>query len=149
MAEPNGRDLLREWRRLMEGVVSSAVSATGRRDLAADLLGAMQHQLELVQEVIDGERRWQGELAGRLLAPLDAGFDLLEQTAASFRQQAEALQSAGRALEESAGMMKSQAELFERAIGVLREPAELARQAAGLERRAKAGKRAPRKRADG
>jgi hypothetical protein len=148
MAEPNGRDLLREWRRLMEGVVSSAVSATGRRDLAADLLGAM-HQLELVQEVIDGERRWQGELAGRLLAPLDAGFDLLEQTAASLRQQAEALQSAGRALEESAGMMKSQAELFERAIGVLREPAELARQAAGLERRAKAGKRAPRKRADG
>jgi hypothetical protein len=149
MTEPNGRDLLREWRRLMEGVVSSAVSATGRRDLAADLLGAMQHQLELVQEVIDGERRWQGELAGRLLAPLDAGFDLLEQTAASLRQQAEALQSAGRALEESAGMMKSQAELFERAIGVLREPAELARQAAGLERRAKAGKRAPRKRADG
>jgi len=149
MTEPNGRDLLREWRRLMEGVVSSAVSATGRRDLAADLLGAMQHQLELVQEVIDGERRWQGELAGRLLAPLDAGFDLLEQTAASLRQQAEALQSAGRALEESAGMMKSQAELFERAIGVLREPAELARQAAGLERRAKAGKRASRKRADG
>jgi hypothetical protein len=146
MAEPSGRDLLREWRRLMEGVVSSAVSATGRRDLAADLLGAMQHQLELVQEVLDGERRWQGELAGRLLAPLDAGFDLLEQTASTLRQQAEALQSAGRALEESAGLMKSQAELFERTIGVLREPAEMARQAAGLERRgAKPRKRAPRK----
>jgi hypothetical protein len=104
----------------------------------------MQRQLELVQEVVERERRLQGDLAGRLLGPVDAVFDLLEQAGATLRQQAEALQTAGRALEEAAGMMKSQAELFERTIATLREPAERARVAAGLERRSgKARKKKP------
>jgi hypothetical protein len=145
MPDLNGRDLLHEWRQLMEAVIASAGSATGRRDLPGELLGSMQRQLELVQEVVDRERRLQGDLAGRLLAPVDAVFDLLEQAGATLRQQAEALQTAGRALEESAGLMKSQAELFERTIATLREPAERARAAAGLERRAgKARKKTPR-----
>jgi len=133
--ERNGRDLLNEWRRLMDSVVASAASAAGRSSLPGDLLGAMQRQLELVQEVIDRERRLETDVAARLLAPIDAVFDLLEETGASLRRQAEALESAGRALEESAGLMKRQAELFERTIGTLRQPAELAKVVAGLERR--------------
>jgi Zn-dependent M28 family amino/carboxypeptidase len=145
MPDLNGRDLLHEWRQLMDAVIASASSAAGRRDLPGELLGSMQRQLELVQEVVERERRLQGDLAARLLAPVDAVFDLLEQTGATLRQQAEALQTAGRALEESAGLMKSQAELFERTIAALREPAERARVAAGLERRGgKARKQAPR-----
>lgn len=134
MPERNGRDLLNEWRRLMDSVVASATSAAGRSSLPGDLLGAMQRQLELVQEVIDRERRLETDVAARLLAPIDAVFDLLEETGASLRHQAEALESAGRALEESAGLMKRQAELFERTIGTLRQPAELAKAVAGLER---------------
>jgi hypothetical protein len=133
--ERNGRDLLNEWRRLMDSVVASAASVAGRSSLPGDLLGAMQRQLELVQEVIDRERRLETDLAGRLLAPIDAVFDLLEETGSTLRRQAEALESAGRALEESAGLMKRQAELFERSIGTLRQPAELAKAVAGLERR--------------
>jgi hypothetical protein len=145
MPDLNGRDLLKEWRQLMDAVVASAGSAAGRRDLPGELLGSMQRQLELVQEVVERERRLQGDLAGRLLGPVDAVFDLLEQAGATLRQQAEALQTAGRALEESAGMMKTQAELFERTIAALREPAERARVAAGLERRSgKARKKPPR-----
>ncbi|HEY4897840.1 MAG TPA: hypothetical protein VII01_17355 [Solirubrobacteraceae bacterium] len=83
--------------------------------------------MELVQEVIDRERRLQGELTARLLGPVDAVFDLLEETSSTLRAQAEALEAAGRALEESAGMMKRQAETFERAIGVLRQPVEMAK----------------------
>ncbi|HEY4451707.1 MAG TPA: hypothetical protein VGN13_08960 [Solirubrobacteraceae bacterium] len=143
MPDLNGRDLLREWRQLMDAVVASAGSAAGRRDLPAELLGSMQRQLELVQEVVERERRLQGDLAGRLLGPVDAVFDLLEQAGATLRQQAEALQTAGRALEESAGMMKSQAELFERTIATLREPAERARVAAGLERRTSKPRKKP------
>jgi hypothetical protein len=145
MPDLNGRDLLHEWRQLMDAVIASAASGTGRRDLPGELLGSLQRQLELVQEVVDRERRLQGELAGRLLGPIDAVFDLLEQTGATLRQQAEALQTAGRALEESAGLMKSQAELFERTIATLREPTDLARSAVGLERRAaKPRKKTPR-----
>jgi hypothetical protein len=121
----------------MDSVIASAASAGGRSELPRNLLGAMHRQLELVQEVIERERRLQRELAGSLIAPVDAVFDLLEETGATLRRQAEALEGAGRALEETAGLMKHQAELFERTIGTLRQPAELAKAAAGLERRSK------------
>jgi hypothetical protein len=133
--ELSGGELLREWRKLMDSVVASAGSVGGRAELPRQLLEPMQRQLELVQEVIERERRVQKQLAGRVFAPVDALFDLLEQSGLMLREQAEALEAAGRALEETAGLVKSQAELFERTIGALREPAELAKQAAGLERR--------------
>jgi hypothetical protein len=127
MADLNGRDLLNEWRRVMDSMVTSAAAAAGRPDLPGDVLGAMQRQLELVQEVVERERRVQSDLTGRLLAPVDAVFDLLEEAGATLRGQAEMLESAGRALEESAGMMKRQAEIFKRAIATLRQPVEMAK----------------------
>ena len=123
----------------MRSVVSSAASIAGRSELPRQLLEPMQRQLELVQEVIERERRLQRELTGRLLAPLDAVFDLLEESGTMLRRQAEALEAAGRALEETAGLMKVQAELFERTIGGIREPAELLKSATGAERRPRKG----------
>ncbi len=135
MPELSGRELLGEWRKLMDSVVASAASVGGRAELPRQLLEPMQRQLELVQEVIERERRLQTQLAGHVFAPVDLIFDLLEESGSMLRRQAEALEAAGRALEETAGLVKSQAELFERTIGALREPAELARAAAGLDRR--------------
>jgi hypothetical protein len=139
--ERSDRDLLREWRKVMDAVVASAASVGSRAELPRQLLEPMQRQLELVQEVIDRERKLQKQLAGRVLAPVDAVFDLLAETGAVLRRQAEALEAAGSALEETAALVKSQAELFERTIGALREPAEVARVAAGLERRTPKGAR--------
>jgi hypothetical protein len=130
--ELSGRELLNEWRQLMDSVVGSVA---GRTDLPGELLRAMQRQLELAQELIERERGLQGEVASRLLAPVDAVFDLLEETGATLRRQAEALEAAGRALEETAGLMKGQAELFERTVGTLRQPAEVAKGAIGAQRR--------------
>lgn len=132
MPELSGRELLNEWRQLMDSVVTSVA---GRTDLPGELLRAMQRQLELAQELIERERRLQAEVASRLLAPVDAVFDLLEETGATLRRQAEALEAAGRALEETAGLMKGQAELFERTVGTLRQPAEVAKGAIGAQRR--------------
>ncbi len=123
----------------MESVLSSAASAAGRADIPSELLGAMQRQVELVQEVVERERRAQSDLASRLLGPVDAVFDLLEESGATIRAQAAALESAGHALEESAGMMKRQAETFERAIATLRQPVELAK-GSGARRRARPAK---------
>jgi hypothetical protein len=119
----------------MDSMVASAASVAGRAELPRQLLEPMQRQLELVEQLIERERRIQRELAGRLVAPVDAAFDLLEESGRMLRQQAQALEAAGRALEETAGLMKGQAELFERTIGTLREPAELAKSAAGLDRK--------------
>ena len=124
MTDLGGRELLREWRKLMDSVVDSAASVAGRGEVPQKLLEAMQHQLQLIQE-----------FAARLVAPVDAVFDLLEESGATLRSQAEALESAGRALEETATLMKSQAELFEGTIARLREPAEFAKAVAGVERR--------------
>jgi uncharacterized small protein (DUF1192 family) len=135
MPDLSGRELLREWRKLMDSVVSSAAAAGGRAELPRQLLEPMQRQLELVQEIVERERQLQREVAGRVLAPVDAIFDLVEESGAVLRRQAEALEAAGRALQDTARLVKTQAELFERAIGALREPTELARTAAGLERR--------------
>jgi hypothetical protein len=135
MPELSGRELLREWQKLMDSMVASAASVAGRAELPRQLLEPMQRQLELVEQLIERERRIQRELAGRLVAPVDAAFDLLEESGRMLRQQAQALEAAGRALEETAGLMKGQAELFERTIGTLREPAELAKSAAGLDRK--------------
>jgi hypothetical protein len=135
MPEKNARELLEEWRALLDSAIASAASMAGRTELPRDLLHAMQRQAELLQEVLERERNLQRDLASRVLGPVDAVFDLLEETGATLRRQAEALEAAGSALEETAGLMKGQAELFERTIGALRQPADLARAATGLGRR--------------
>ena len=134
VAEPGDRELLGEWRKMMESILSSAASIGGPSDLVRQLLEPMQRQLELVQELIERERKMQKEVAGRLLAPIDAVFGLLEEVGQSLRLQAEALEAAGRALEETAGLALTQADLFERTIATLRKPADSARAVAGLER---------------
>lgn len=115
-------------------MISSASSAAGRTDLPKDLLAATQRQVEMIGEVLQRERKLQSDLAGRVLAPVDAVFDLLEETASTLRRQAAALEEAGRALEETAELMGSQAEMFERSIGTLRMPADIAKAAAGTGR---------------
>ena len=135
MPELSGRDLVREWRKLMDSMVASAASAGSRAELPRALVEPMQRQLELVQELIERERRLQKQLTGLVLSPVDAIFDLLEESGLMLRRQAEALEAAGRALEDTAGLVKKQAELFDRTIGALREPTELAKAAVGLDRR--------------
>ena len=64
MPELSGRELLGEWRKLMDSVVAPAASVGGRAELPRQLLEPMQRQLELVQEIIERERRLQTPLAG-------------------------------------------------------------------------------------
>ena len=125
MPDGGGLDLLRDWQSAMQSVIPK------------QLLGPLQRQAELIQDVLERERRVQREVLGHVFAPFDAVFDLLEQSGATFRRQAEALEQAARALEETAVLMKVQAEIFERGVMAVREPTDLARSAAGLEKRPK------------
>jgi hypothetical protein len=85
-----------------------------------------------LRALLERERRLQRGVAGRIVAPVDAAFDLLAESGTTLRSQAEALEAAGRALEEAGRLMKRQAELFERTVGTLRAPTELAKSVAGL-----------------
>lgn len=133
MADLPGVDLLREWQAAMQSVAASATAATGRSDVARQLLAPLQRQAELVQEVLERERALQRDLLGRAFEPLDAAFDLLEQSGTALREQAEAVEHAARSLEQAAGLMKAQADLFERTIRILREPSRRIESAVGLD----------------
>jgi methyl-accepting chemotaxis protein len=135
MADGGGLDLLRDWQSAMTAAIPK------------QLLDPLKRQTDLIGDVLERERRLQREVMGRLFAPIDGMFDLLEQSAVTIRQQAEALEQAAHALEDTALLMKAQADLFERGVKTAREPADLARNVAGLGKRpAKAKKPAPRKR---
>src|SRR5688572_18332083 len=69
MPESGGDDLLQRWQTAMQSLVSSATSLAGRSEVPHQLLAPMQRQLELVQEVVERERRVQQELLERTLAP--------------------------------------------------------------------------------
>jgi methyl-accepting chemotaxis protein len=132
---PDGRDILRDWQGAMEAIASTARDAAGRSQLPKALMGPMQRQLELVQEIVERERKLQSELAGHLLDPIDAVFDLLEESGKTFRAQADALEEASAALEQTAKLMQTQAEIYEGTIRALREPADVARRVAGAKPR--------------
>ncbi len=134
MPEISGREIIREWRKLTDAMVEALSSVAGRPEVPHQVADAMQRQLELVQDLIDRERRLQAEVAELLIAPSDIAFDLLEQSGTTVRRQAEALQAAGDALRETAALMESQAELFEQTIGRLRAPTKAARAVLGTER---------------
>lgn len=136
---PDGKDILREWQDAMQSIVGAAKGATGRPELPKALLTPMQRQLELIQEVVERERTIQGELVGHLLGPIDAVFDLLEESGKTFRAQADALEEASAALKQTAALMQTQAEIYEGTIRTLREPANLARRAAGAKPRKGSG----------
>ena len=99
-----------------------------------ELVAEVRRLMGSLQDLVERERRMQRELADHMLAPVDAIFDLLEQSAAMLVQQAEALGSASRALEDTARLMRSQAAVFEQTVGALREPVKLMKSAAGPRR---------------
>jgi hypothetical protein len=129
------RDILRDWEDAMQSIAGTARAAAGRSELPKALLTPMQRQLELLQEVVERERNLQAEVFGHLLEPIDAVFDLLEESGKTFRAQADALEEASAALEQTAKLMQTQAEIYEGTIRALREPAELARKLAGAKPR--------------
>ena len=96
-----------------------------------ELLSEVRRLTGVMQELIERERRMQRDVTDRVLAPVDAVFDLLGQSAAMLQQQADALASAGRALEDAARVMRHQAALFDQTVGALREPVNVMKAAAG------------------
>ena len=117
--------------------LTESIGSAARSDVARQLVDPMKRQTELFQEVLEQERALQARLVQRAFAPLDAVFDLLQESGAAMRSQAEAVEEAARALERVAGLMKVQADLFERTVRTMREPAEVVKSLTGSEPAAK------------
>ena len=120
MRDLGPHELVREWKAAMQ----SLISAAGRPEVPRALLAPMERQVELLQVMVE-----------RAFGPFDAVFDLLEESAATMRRQAEALSASAQALEQAAELMRVQAEMFERTVRTVREPAEIAKGIARVDRR--------------
>ena len=71
MADP--ADLLKAWQNAIRDVGGAAASlASGPTGVASDLLRPMQHQAELLQQVLQRQLEFERELVGRAVAPLRA-----------------------------------------------------------------------------
>jgi hypothetical protein len=144
--ELSAHELVAEWRKALDSMAGVVASVGDQVEIPRQLVEPMRRQLELVQELVARERTLQQQAAKQLLTPIDAVFDVLEASGVTLHRQAEALESAGRALEESARLVKAQAELFERAVGALREPSDRAKAVIGLKPQAsKQARRQPRR----
>jgi hypothetical protein len=58
----------------MDSFIASAASVAGRSEVPRQLLEPMPRRLELIEEVIERERRLQRELAGQLVAHVESGL---------------------------------------------------------------------------
>jgi hypothetical protein len=113
--------------------------AEGKDILPRALLAPIRLQIEMLQEVVERERKLRAEVFGRLLDPMDSVLDLLEESGKTFRAQADALAEASAALQQTATLMQTQAEIYESTIRALREPAALARRVSGAKPRPRGG----------
>jgi hypothetical protein len=87
MADP--ADLLKAWQHAIRDLGGVAASlASGPAAAASDLVRPLQHQAELLQQVLQRQLEFERELVGRAAAPLHAAQDLVDQATGTFRAQA-------------------------------------------------------------
>ena len=130
MADP--ADLLRAWQRSIRELGGVAVSlAASPAGTASDLLRPLQHQAELLQQVLQRQLEFERELVGRAVAPLHAAQELVDQATDTWRAQASSFRAASKTFGQLAGLMDQQAQLLERAGAAMRDPLTVFRSAGG------------------
>jgi hypothetical protein len=116
-------DLLKAWQRAIRDLGGVAASlASGPAGAASDLARPLQHQAELLQQVLQRQLEFERELLGRAAAPLHAAQDLVDQATGTFRAQAISFRAASITFGQLAGLMDQQADLLERAGSLMRDP---------------------------
>ena len=116
-------DLLRAWQHALRDLGGVAASLASRpAGAAGDLVRPLQHQAELLGQVLQRQLDFERELVGRAAAPLHAAQDLVDQATGTFRAQAISFRAASKTFGQLAGLMNQQADLLERAGSLMRDP---------------------------
>ena len=96
-----------------------------------DLLGPWRGVLNQVRGAAAPITGASEDAVRQLLAPVTVMLDLLEQSAAAMRTQAQAFNAAAASFKQAADLLELQAELLERAGESLRDPTQALRAAGG------------------
>jgi methyl-accepting chemotaxis protein len=89
--------------------------------VASDLVRPLQHRAELVQQVLQRQLEFEGELLNRATAPLHATLELMDQAVETLRAQAISFRTASTTFRQLASLMDQQAELLQRAGATMRD----------------------------
>ncbi len=113
-------DLLKAWQKAIREVGGALASAPA--GVVSDLARPLQHQAELVQQVLQRQVDFERELLNRATAPVHATVDLIDQGAETLRAQAISFRAASTTFRQLASLMDQQAELLQRAGATMRDP---------------------------
>jgi len=121
MADP--AQLLRAWQHAIRELAEAGASvASTPAGAAGDLLRPLQHEAELLEQVLQRQLEFERELLGRAVAPLQAAQELVDQATETWRGQATSFRAASKTFGQLAGLMDQQAHLLERAAAAMRDP---------------------------
>ena len=107
----------------------------------APLLGPLQRQADLIEDLVRRQVEFERDLLGRALAPATAVLDILDQTAGAMRKQAQAFNAASVAFKQAADMLEVQANLMETAASTVRDPGAVVKSAGRTASRAARSRR--------
>ncbi len=82
----------------------------------------LQHQAELVQQVLERQLDFERELLNRATAPLHTTLELMDQATETLHAQAISFRAAAATFHQLASLMDQQADLLQRAGATMRDP---------------------------
>ena len=130
---PEVPDLVGAWRDAagqLQRVAGALADQAGHG--ARDVLGPLQRQSELIEQLVRRQLELEQELARRALAPARATVEALEKTPDTMRAQAGAFRTAASAFQQAAELLELQAAAIEQSIRTITLPLDVARR--GLDR---------------
>jgi hypothetical protein len=129
-------DLIRAWQQAIGHLRSAAGPLTGvPEDVARQLLAPLQQQAELLEQSLRRQVAFEKEIVERMLGPVTVVLELLDQSAAAMRTQAQAFDAAAASFKQASELLELQASLLEGAGRSLRDPAHALRAAGAAVRR--------------
>ncbi len=121
MADP--ADLLKAWQNAIRDVGGAAASlASAPAGVASDVLRSVEHQAELLEQVLQRQFDFERELLNRAVAPVHATLELVDQATGTLRAQATSFRAASTTFHQLAALMDQQADLLDRAGTTMRDP---------------------------
>ncbi len=129
---PEGPDVVSAWRdaaNQLRGLATSIASQAGQG--ARDVLGPLQKQTEVIEQLLRRQIEIEQELVRRALAPAQAVTEALDKAPDAMRAQAAAFRAAAVSFSQAADLLEVQATAVEQTIGALKAPVQLAQRGLG------------------
>ena len=113
-------DLLRAWQQAVREVGGTLASVPA--GAASEIVRPLQHQADLVQQLLQRQLEFERELLNRAATPLRTTLELTDQATETLRAQAISFRAASAAFHQLAALMDQQADLLQRAVATMRDP---------------------------